>query len=283
MPSKNRNQPGRRPFGTIPAERGTRDLIVRKRRRTKSGRRPSLNGIARDLNAAGHRTQQGMHWRAESVKRVLRRHKAGGFRRASKSYVRKIQLQQRDYLTPQEVTEYMAKLPGELGLIFWVLVGTGLRASELCALQVRDIAVGKGKQQIDVRKGKGNKARTIFIDKHTAKLLVDHIAAKPKPYRKARYSVFLNSWKKPLNYQALYRRIQKMRDILGDEQLHAHGLRHTFATILYGYQKDIKAVKDQLGHSSIATTDIYAKSLPGEKLRQAKVFDDLAAKVEKPP
>ena len=74
-----------------------------------------------------------------------------------------------------------------------------------------------------------------------------------------------------------------MRDILGDDQLHAHGLRHTFATILYGYEKDIKAVKDQLGHSSITTTDIYAKSLPGEKLRQAKVFDDLAAKVEKPP
>ncbi len=281
--SKHTGKTGRPAFGQTQGERDIIDLIVRKRRKSKSGRQPSLNGIARDLNAAGHRTQQGSRWRAESVKNVLRRHNAEGVGGASKSYPHKIQLQQRDYLTPQEVIEYMAKLPGELAVIFWVLVGSGLRASELCALQVRDIAVGKGKQQIDIRRGKGNKSRTVFIDKHTAGLLIKHIAAKSAHGRRPGGAVFLNSWNQPLTYPALHRRIRKMREIVGDPQLHAHGLRHTFATILYGYRKDIKAVKDQLGHNSIATTDIYAKSLPGEKLRQAKVFDDLAAKVETSP
>ena len=73
-----------------------------------------------------------------------------------------------------------------------------------------------------------------------------------------------------------------MRVILGDVTLHAHGLRHTFATILYGYRKDIKTVRDQLGHSSIATTDIYAKSLPDEKLQQMQVFKELIQQAHGP-
>lgn len=238
-----------------------------KARTRRNGVKPGYNAIAAELNQEGHSTRHGKRWRAQTVKNVLLRTSKGS---EPKAYTKKAQLLQEDYLTPQQVVDYAGRLTGELRLLFCVMVGTGLRASELCALQVRDVAVGMGRREITVRRGKGNKARTVFIDREVAAMLMSHVAGRPK-----RAAVFVNKYGGAMSYWALRRRVIEMRKTLGDDSLHAHGFRHTFATILYHNEKDLKAVRDQLGHSSIATTDIYAKSLPDEKLRQMQVFSDL--------
>ena len=106
---------------------------------------------------------------------------------------------QEDYLTPQQVVAYASRLEGELRLLFCVLLGTGLRAAELCALQVRDVAVEMGRSEITVRSGKGNKARTIFIDEQTAQLLKQHITDKPKRSG-GKAQLFVNRDGEPLSY-----------------------------------------------------------------------------------
>ncbi len=68
------------------------------------------------------------------------------------------------------------------------------------------------------------------------------------------------------------RRVLKMREILGDGTLRAHGLRHTFETLLYHHRKDLFFVKEQLGHSKVDTTQICAKTLTESKLQQINAF-----------
>ncbi len=266
---------GRKPFGTDQDEREIVDKIKLMARRVKGGRKPSLLSIANELNANGVGTRTGRHWNAVQVKRVLEY----DWDAAPKPVIRvkKTGLATEDYLTKQELAKVFAACKDlRETMIVAVLSGAGLRASELCALQVGDLGVTGGKAQVDVRRGKGAKQRCVLISNQLAGELARYVQSQG-----------LDRWVFPakrgnrMSYRQLYEMIKAIGRRCGLLRLHPHSLRHTFGTLLYHYQKDLFFVKEQLGHNSVDTTQIYAKTLTQSKLEQMSSFgSDIGAMLQ---
>ena len=158
--------------------------------------------------------------------------------------------------------------------IFEVLLGSGLRASECCALELGDIGIFHGKSQIDVRLGKGAKPRSVGIGPKLKAKLVAYLGATRFDEADKETPIFINRKGKQLTYSNLYDRIRKIRERSGVKCLHPHALRHAFGTHLYNYRMDLEYVREQLGHASIATTQIYAKTLTESKIEQMQGYED---------
>jgi len=142
-----------------------------------------------------------------------------------------------------------------------ILLDTGLRVSELCALDIDD--VDKEDLSALVIGGKGEKDRTVLFTESTVEVLESW-----EPIRERRIKVgpdeslraiFVSSRGRRINPRS----IQKMMDKLADEadiprsRLSPHTLRHTFATGLLQRGADLVTIQRLLGHSSIATTRVY--------------------------
>jgi len=259
---------GRKEFGSTPGEVEIVNLIKLKARKRKGGVRPSLLSIARELNMLGHRTKTGKPWRAQTVKNVLQREVVNSNKSGK---IKKTSLSAGDHLSKREIAMVFkaARRVGEVDeVILMVMVGSGLRAGEMCALEVRDLGIADGKNQIDVRRGKGAKQRSVHISAALSLRLREYLGDAPAKKR----PVFVNRFGEALSYEALYKRVKKIGSLAGLPQLHPHSLRHTFGTLLYHYKKDLFFVKEQLGHSKVDTTQIYAKTLTESKLDQMEAL-----------
>jgi integrase len=256
---------GRKAFGHSEKEREVVELIKLKARKTKAGKAPSLNKIACDLNAAGYRTRAGKFFFAQTVKNIL----SGDVCCARKTRrIKKTALSAGDYLSTEQIKKIFAAAGDEqLFMMVTVMLAAGLRASELCALEVRDLGVTAGKGQVDIRRGKGAKQRSVLIPAEIADRLAGFIKGRPQ-----KRPVFTDANGNAMGYKTLWRRIKKLGKEAGIERLHPHAFRHTFATLLYHNQKDLFFVRQQLGHASVETTEIYAKTLDRSKFEQLSAF-----------
>lgn len=260
---------GRKPYGYGAKERKVVELIASKRRKRKGANGPTpYNKIAVELNAEGFLTRDGKSWRAQQVRKVLRRLEAN--EQPKKQYAQKTSLNSTDFLSLEQIKQCRQAIGDPLErMVFELLLGTGLRASELCALTIRDIDLNK--RQVDVRRGKGCKQRSVQISEELAEQLREYL--KKHRYFAGRCDpVFLNKRWERLKYTDLryrFRKLGKKCDIL---TLHPHALRHTFATILYNSSGDLKFVREQLGHNSMDTTAIYAKISPERRLQYMNDF-----------
>ncbi len=148
-----------------------------------------------------------------------------------------------------------------------ILLGTGLRASELCNLRVEQTPVVLGVDKIWV-KGKGNKTRIIAIRPELSRLIVDYVenirpSLLPRRIKRRDYSqpLLFSEYKNPFTRELLYHRLRRIGINAGIlKNVGPHKMRHTFATIVYQQTHDILAVQTQLGHSSVNTTAVYAKT-----------------------
>ena len=157
-------------------------------------------------------------------------------------------------------------------IIVELLVNTGLRAMELCNLNISDLPVSHGKDGIWVRNGKGNVTRTVDIPEQLKKRLARYV----RLYRKRAKPdspVFLSEQKNRIKYQGLYTRIKRVGERAGIE-LYPHMLRHTYLTRLYNVEHDLRFVQDQAGHASPETTAIYAKTNNKARKRQVEALDE---------
>jgi integrase/recombinase XerC len=139
-------------------------------------------------------------------------------------------------------------------LVLQLFYATGMRLSELIGLKTNYL--DSFQSQIKVL-GKGNKERIIPI----AKALMGELAAyeNDKPIRLPEVTnLFTNSKGKPLQPRLVY---QFVKDNLGlvttIKKKSPHVLRHSFATHLMNNGADLNAVKELLGHSSLAATQVY--------------------------
>jgi site-specific recombinase XerD len=159
-------------------------------------------------------------------------------------------------------------------LIIELLVGTGLRASELCQLNIADLPVAHGKDSIWVRNGKGNVVRTVDINDKLTKRIARYVRLYRKN-SKPNSPLLLSEWKgQRISYQGLYTRIKRIGERAGIGKLHPHILRHTYLTRLYNVEHDLRFVQDQAGHASPTTTAIYAKTNSKARKRQVEALDD---------
>ena len=158
-------------------------------------------------------------------------------------------------------------------LIVELLVNTGLRASELCNLNIGDLPARHGKDCIWVRDGKGKVSRTVDISEKLKKRLERFV----KLYRKgarAKSALLVSERGDRIIYRSIYAKVKRIGEQAGIGKLHPHMLRHTYLTRLYNIEKDLRFVQDQAGHASPTTTAIYAKTNNKARRRQVAALDE---------
>lgn len=142
-------------------------------------------------------------------------------------------------------------------VVLELLFTTGLRVSELCSLSCDNFDLRENSIRLLI-KGKGKKERIIqLVTPELIKLL--HVYCdKYAEEIKTKKFILYNRDKRPLSPQSVRRIIKKYLRI-GKITTHItpHMFRHTFATLLLEAGVDIRYIQSLLGHSSIATTQIY--------------------------
>lgn len=141
-------------------------------------------------------------------------------------------------------------------LLLDVLYATGMRRSELLSLKEHHIDYANS--QIKVL-GKGNKERIIPASKELLKALKEYAERKKQELPELTVTnLLVNEKGKPLNPRYVYTVVQKNLSLVTSiKKRSPHVLRHTFATHLTNNGADLNAVKELLGHSSLAATQIY--------------------------
>jgi site-specific recombinase XerD len=142
---------------------------------------------------------------------------------------------------------------------------TGLRLAELCSLS-RYADWKRG--EISVR-GKGDKLRVVFISDSAREAIKTYLAKRTDAEEKLFVSID-KSGKVigPVTHRSVQRIVTRRATEAGiPEKIHAHLLRHSFATDLLINGADIRSVQELLGHANIATTQIYTH-LTNKRLRE---------------
>lgn len=138
-----------------------------------------------------------------------------------------------------------------------VLYGCGLRASELCGLDVRDVYLDDELVRV---MGKGSKERLVPLMGTAKRAMGDYLERwRPTLLRDGRSpAVFLSVRGRRVTRQTVYTVVERAGRMVGLEGLHPHTLRHSFATHLLEGGADLRIVQELLGHASISTTQIYS-------------------------
>jgi integrase/recombinase XerC len=141
-------------------------------------------------------------------------------------------------------------------LILQILYNTGIRKAELINLKEHNI--DKANRQIKVL-GKGNKERIIPLSQDLIHTIFDYIDEKRKLYGRLEHGLLcVNHTGKALDPKAVYNIVKKhLIRVTTIDKKSPHILRHTFATQLMNKGADLNAVKELLGHSSLAATQVY--------------------------
>lgn len=171
-----------------------------------------------------------------------------------------------DYLKYKNYRDY---------ILFLVGVTTGYRAGDLVKLKVRDVKEALRRKEFTIYEGKkmnskkirekNRKPRTVELIPELAKILKEYIRDKKD------YEYMFKSRKgtnKPIGVQAISNIIKEAADYFGLYDITAHSMRKTYAYKIYIESgRDIVAVKELLGHSSIEETKRYI-GLDREKYHQ---------------
>jgi len=142
--------------------------------------------------------------------------------------------------------------------ILELLFSTGLRVSELCALNRDSVNLRSGEFSV---RGKGDKIRLVFISE-TAKEAIKNYLEKREDIDEALFVRQIKNPAKSDNLRLTSRSIERLVKSYAAKaglvkKITPHSLRHSFATDLLMNGADIRSVQALLGHSSITTTQIY--------------------------
>lgn len=152
-----------------------------------------------------------------------------------------------------------------------LLYGSGLRASEVCGLALESLQLEDRSVRVI---GKGSKERIVPLSMPCAAKLEDYLAKSwevfavgsssqhsPERHSYGSSPLFFNLAGNPLTTRDLRRIVERRA------RTHPHALRHTYATHLLDGGADLRSVQELLGHSSLATTQIYTH-VSRERLRK---------------
>ena len=139
--------------------------------------------------------------------------------------------------------------------ILIVLVDTGIRATELCDLLVRDYEQESGR--LLIRHGKGNKKRTIFLGEAGRKYLWKYLTSRGAT--RANDPLFITRAGTPLDRMELLNMITATAARAGVSHANVHKFRHTFAITFLRNGGNVLELQKLLGHERMETVRIYAE------------------------
>lgn len=132
---------------------------------------------------------------------------------------------------------------------------TGMRRAELIGLRDVDVDLGTGSIRVT---GKRNKQRIIPISKSTVDLLNKYLEVRQAEFKNQTETFFVRKGGDPVYPMLIHRVVtEHLKWIPTLAKASPHVLRHSFATGMLNNGADINAVKELLGHSSLASTEIY--------------------------
>ncbi|MCG7317904.1 tyrosine-type recombinase/integrase [Brevibacillus laterosporus] len=140
--------------------------------------------------------------------------------------------------------------------IIKTLLHTGLRVSELVALDRSDVDLSERKGELRVRAGKGNKARIVPLNADTRWAIRKYLEERSDDHE----ALFLSNRDKRIS-------VRSVQHLLEQHNLHAHQLRHTFITGLVRANEDISVIQSLSGHSSADMILRYSKPTEEDKLK----------------
>lgn len=146
--------------------------------------------------------------------------------------------------------------------IITLFLNCGMRLSELVGININDIDFSENKMTVI---GKGNKERTIYLNKACVRAIHEYLDVRPKDGIKtdklnSRKALFLSERRERISKRTVQHIVDKELTAAGldTKKYSTHKLRHTAATLMYQYGNvDIRALQEVLGHESISTTEIY--------------------------
>lgn len=133
-----------------------------------------------------------------------------------------------------------------------LLLNTGIRLSELVALEKRDIEISERKGELFVRNGKGNKSRRIPLNKEARRAVDKYLSERNDSIE----ALFVSNRKKRIS-------VRTVQHIFEKKGINVHALRHTFITHLIRNGTDSSIVQSLSGHSSAEM--LFRYSVPTEE------------------
>ncbi len=176
------------------------------------------------------------------------------------------------YLSEEEMRELLDGAPR--GTFFQIrdlailelFYATGMRLSELAGLKLGDFY--RGTLRVT---GKGNRERMVPVGRQALTALEAYLPLRQSHLLKQGQTtdrLFLNRFGRPLSRRWIQNMVsRRLYELCGRQQLSPHSLRHSFATHMLDNGADILAIKELLGHASLATTQLYTH-LSRQKLRE---------------
>jgi len=167
----------------------------------------------------------------------------------------RIKEQEIRYLKHSQVIRLIASIPeAREQLIVRTIYATGVRISELCNMNIEDIDFEE--QTIRI-KGKGGKIRTVFVDPETLREMEPFIG------NRIEGPLFVGQQGNHISP----RTVQHLFEKYAPTGITPHKIRHSYASELYRRSKNLRVVQENLGHSSIKTTEIYLHTDLDERKR----------------
>ena len=154
--------------------------------------------------------------------------------------------------------------------IITLFLNCGMRLSELVGINIKNIDFSECKMTVI---GKGDKERTIYLNKACINAINEYLSVRPKTRIKqgSEDALFLSERLERISNRAVQYTVKRelLKAGLDTNKYSVHKLRHTAATLMYQYGNvDIRALQELLGHESISTTEIYTH-VENEQIRNA--------------
>ena len=177
------------------------------------------------------------------------------------------------FLTPQEVKALVKAVAARKGkaaerdlVMLRVLLGTGIRLAELVGLDIGDVRLDE--KQLRIRRAKGGKPQVRFLNTELRAVLRKYVQRRRKEMAETD-AIFLSNRDRRISTRQVQERMGLWLAWAGlDGKITVHGLRHTFATLLYGRTHNLLLVAKALGHARVTTTQVYAH-ISNDELEEA--------------
>ena len=140
--------------------------------------------------------------------------------------------------------------------IVLTLLHTGIRVSELVAIDRSDVETSERKGTLTVRAGKGNKERTLPLDSEVRRAILKYLEERNDD----KQALFLSNRDERIS-------VRSVQHLLSQHDIHPHQLRHTFITELVRSNHDFSLVQTLSGHSSADMIMRYSMPTEEDKLQ----------------